>query len=297
VDGTKHVMKICIVGVGNIGMRYVQGITRKFPAAELWLVDHDVRLEELKKLEMANVTCVRSLAHVKAPIDIFVVATSCEPRLAIYKQCLALKPRYVILEKYLFKSRAEFAECLSLARVPTFVNQWMHGSRTFDCMFEHEASSVELVGSGWGLACNAPHWMDVFQRHMNIVQVRVGAGTTITDVQPSKRPGYEEVLGTWVFEDVDSNKSFKLIDRPTDSPVDGLRIKVDDAEYFFDYEAINKDGKVLSRFPYFSELIGDIVGEIAEKGTCSLPLLEASVDQHLLIEDILGKLDRRPNIT
>jgi hypothetical protein len=290
-------MRICIIGVGNIGMRYVQGIRKKFPRAELWLVDHDVRLGELKKLEMANVTLVSSLAHVDEPIDIFVVSTSCEPRLSIYKQCLALEPRYIILEKYLFKSRAEFAECLSLARVPTFVNQWMYGSRTFDCMFEREATSVELLGSGWGLACNAVHWMDIFQRHMNITQARVGVGTTITEVLPSKRAGYEEIRGEWVFEDVDSEKSFKLIDRPEDSPVEGLRIKVDEAEYLFDYKAISKDGKVLSHFPYFSDLIGDIVGEIAEKGTCALPVLEASVDQHLLIEDILGQLDRRPNIT
>ena len=290
-------MRICIVGVGNIGMRYVQGIQKKFPGAELWLVDHDVRLRELAALEMANVTLVNSLPQVDEPIDIFVVSTSCEPRLSIYKQCLALKPRYVILEKYLFKSRAEFAECLSLVRVPTFVNQWMYGSRTFDCMFEREATSVELLGSGWGLACNAVHWMDVFQRQMNITQARVGVGTTITEVRLGKRAGYEEVLGEWVFEDVDSNKSFKLIDRPEDSPVEGLRIKVDETEYFFDYKAISKDGKVLSHFPYFSELIGDIVGEIAEKGTCSLPLLEESIDQHLLIEDILARLDRRPNIT
>ncbi|MFU8832070.1 MAG: hypothetical protein ACNA7J_07935 [Wenzhouxiangella sp.] len=290
-------MRICIIGVGNIGMRYVQGIRTKFPGAELWLVDHDVRLRELQKLAMTNVTLVRALAQVDAPIDIFVVATSCEPRLEIYKQCLALEPRYVILEKYLFKSRAEFAECLSLARVPTFVNQWMHGSGTFDCMFEREATSVELLGSGWGLACNAVHWMDVFQRHMNIAQARVGAGTTISEVRPSKRAGYEEVLGEWVFEDTESDKSFRLIDRPDDSPAEGLRINVDEVEYVFDYKAISKEGKVLSHFPYFSALIGDIVGEIAEQGTCSLPRLEASVDQHLLIEEILGKLDRRPNIT
>lgn len=290
-------MRICIIGVGNIGMRYVQGIRKKFPGAELWLVDHDVRLGELKKLEMTNVTLANSLAHVNEPIDIFVVSTSCEPRLSIYKQCLALEPRYIILEKYLFKSRAEFAECLSLARVPTFVNQWMYGSRTFDCMFEREATTVELVGSGWGLACNAVHWMDVFQRHMNITRARVGAGTTITEVRPSKRAGYEEVFGEWVFEDVDSNKSFKLIDRPDDSPAEGLRIKVDEAEYIFDYKAIRKDGKTLSHFPYFSDQIGDIVGEILEKGMCPLPFLERSIRQHLLIEGVLEKLDRRPQIT
>lgn len=290
-------MRICVIGVGNIGMRYVQGISKEFPEAELFLVDHDTRLKELAELEMAQVTLVDSLEKVSDSIDLFVVSTSCEPRLSIYKQCLAFEPRYIILEKYLFKSRAEFDECLALARVPTFVNQWMYGSGTFDCMFEREARSVELVGSGWGLACNAVHWMDVFQRHMNISQARVGRGTTITGVRSSKRAGYEEVLGEWVFEDVDSDKRFKLIDRSEESPGDGLRIKVDDAEYFFDYTAIRSDGTVLSRFPYFSDLIGGMVGEIFEKGTCPLPVLEESIGQHLLIEDILAKLDRRPKIT
>jgi len=290
-------MRICIIGVGNIGMRYVQGIRKKFPGAELLLVDNDARLQELAKLGMTNVNLANSLDQVNEPVDIFVVATSCEPRLAIYKQCLEFKPRYIILEKYLFKSRAEFDECLALPRVPTFVNQWMYGSGTFDCMFEREATSVELIGSGWGLACNAVHWMDVFQRNMDITRARVGSGTTITEVHPSKRAGYEEILGEWIFEDADSEKSFKLIDRSDNSPADGLRIKVDGAKYFFDYTAIKKDEMTLSRFPYFSDLIGDIVGEIFDKGTCSLPLLEESIGQHLLVEDILEKLPRRPRIT
>ena len=290
-------MRICIIGVGNIGMRYVQGIRKKFPGAELCLVDNDVRLRELQKLEMANVNLFNALQKIHEPVDIFVVSTSCEPRLSIYKHCLARNPRYIILEKYLFKSREEFEECLSLTRVPTFVNQWMYGSKAFESIFEGEARSVELTGSGWGLACNAVHWIDVFQRHMNITQARVGIGTTITEVRPSKRAGYEEVLGEWIFEDLDSDKTFKLIDRSYDSPVDGLRIRVDEAEYFFDYTAIKRDGEILSRFPYFSDQIGDIVGEICEKGTCSLPLLERSIRQHLLIEDILEKLDRRPQIT
>lgn len=140
-------MRICIIGVGNIGMRYVQGITKKIPEAELILIDRDERLKELK---LGNVQLLSSLAEVSQAIDLFVVSTSCESRLGIYKQCLELNPQYVILEKYLFKSREEFVECLSLARVPTFVNQWMYGSRTFDCLFENNATSVELIGSGWG---------------------------------------------------------------------------------------------------------------------------------------------------
>jgi hypothetical protein len=290
-------MRIGVIGVGNIGMRYVQGIGKTIPGAELYLVDNDVRLNELERLEIANARLFNSLERIEEQIDIFVVATSCEPRLSIYKRCLALKPRYVILEKYLFKSRMEFEECLSLARVPTFVNQWMYGSGTFDCMFEREATSVELVGSGWGLACNAVHWIDVFQRYMNITRAQVGIGSTITQVLPSKRAGYEEVLGEWVFEDVDSSKSFKLTDRPVGSPANGLRIKVDETEYLFDYKSVWKDNEVLSHFPFFSDRIGDIIGNIAEKGTCSLPLLEESVGQHLLVEDILETLDRRPKIT
>lgn len=290
-------MKICIVGVGNIGMRYVQGITKKFPDAELFLVDNDARLRELQKLGMANVNLVDSLDRVDPAIDVFVVSTSCEPRLAIYKQCLKLNPKYVILEKYLFKSREEFEECISLTRVPTFVNQWMYGSQAFKCMFEGEARSVELNGSGWGLACNAVHWIDVFQRHMNITQARVGVGSTVTEVRASKRAGYEEVLGEWIFEDVDSDKKFKLIDTSDGRPGNGLRIIVDKAEYLFDYTSIRRDGALLSQFPYFSDQIGGIVGEICETGTCSLPSLETSIRQHLLIEEILEKLDRRPHIT
>ena len=290
-------MRICIVGVGNIGMRYVQGISGKFPDAELFLVDCDTRLKELEKLDLGNVKLFTSLDEIDESIDLFVVATSCEPRLSIYKQCLDRNPRYIILDKYLFKSREEFEECLTLTRVPTFVNQWMYGSKTFDPLFEEQARSVELTGSGWGLACNAVHWIDVFKRHMNITHLQVGSDTTIFKVFPSKRAGYEEIYGGLVFVDRDSDKTFRLIDKGDDSLVGAQEIRVDGRVYLFDYASIKQDDNVLSNFPYFSEIIGDIVSEIIDKGSCNLPLLEESISQHLLIEDILEKLDHRPKIT
>lgn len=290
-------MRICIIGVGNIGMRYVQGIGRKFPDAELILIDCDTRLKELEKLELRNMKLFTSLDDVEESIDLFVVATSCDPRLSIYKQCLDRNPQYIILDKYLFKSREEFEECLLLDRVPTFVNQWMYGSKTFDCLFEEEARSVELKGSGWGLACNAVHWIDVFKRHMNITHLQVGSNTSISSVFPSKRDGYEEISGELVFVDRDSDKTFRLVDNGDDSLTGAQEIRVDEIVYLFDYAHINQDEKVLSHFPYFSDLIGDIVGEILDKGSCHLPVLEESISQHLLIEDILESLDHRPKIT
>ena len=290
-------MRICIIGVGNIGMRYVQGIAGKFPDAELFLIDCDARLKELEKLDLGNVKLFASLDKVDESIDLFVVATSCEPRLSIYKQCLERSPRYIILDKYLFKSREEFDECLSLTRVPTFVNQWMYGSKTFDPLFEEQARSVELTGSGWGLACNAVHWIDVFKRHMNITNLQVGSDTAVSKVFPSKRAGYEEIYGELVFVDRDSDKTFRLIDKGDDSLVGAQEIRVDGRVYLFDYASIKQDDNVLSQFPYFSELIGDIVGDIIDTDSCHLPLLEESISQHLLMEDILEKLDHRPNIT
>ncbi len=290
-------MKICIVGVGNIGLRYAQGIARTFPDAHLFLVDAPARLQELERQDLGEVTRCSSLDDIREPMDLCVVATSCEPRLALYKRCLELEPSYVILEKYLFRSRAEFEACLSLKRVPTFVNQWLYGSGTFDCMFQQEAQSVELIGSDWGLACNAVHWIDVFKRQMQISHLQVGRDTKVLKVFPSKRAGYEEIYGELVFEDKDGTKRFRLIDRGDDSVVGVQEIRVDGTVYLFDYASIKQGDTVLSKFPYMSELIGGIVGEILDTGSCCLPSLEESISQHLLMEEILETLDHRPNIT
>ena len=45
-------MKICVIGVGNIGMRYVQGITKIFPDVQLFLVDCFNRLREFAETRM-----------------------------------------------------------------------------------------------------------------------------------------------------------------------------------------------------------------------------------------------------
>ncbi|MFK8029513.1 MAG: hypothetical protein AB8G18_04695 [Gammaproteobacteria bacterium] len=290
-------MNVCVIGVGNIGMRYVQGITASFPDAKLYLVDSPARLVELEKLDLGNVSLCDSLDAVNGSIELFVVATSCEPRLSIYKQCIARNPRFIILEKYLFKSRDEFDESLQLAQVPTFVNQWMYGSGTFDCLFEKEARSVEVSGSGWGLSCNAVHWIDVMKRHLKIEGLRVGQGTSVTEVFASKRDGYEEIYGELVFEDVDSNKRFTLIDKYDEGLLNKMIITVDGRACEFDFSCIKENGKVLSQFPYFSSLIGGIVGDLMDSGQCHLPNLQESISQHLLIEDVLETLDRRPVIT
>jgi hypothetical protein len=290
-------MKICIVGVGNIGMRYYQGILKKFPQAEMLLVDKDLRLQELKKLCVGNVEYFSSTDELNMPIDLIVVATSCQSRLSIYKQCLLLKPRYIILEKYLFKSRLEFNASLSLEKIPTFVNQWMYGSHSFDGLFDVDASVVEVQGANWGLACNAVHWIDLLKKYLGIRDLTVGAQSVINEVFASKRPGYDEVQGRWFFEDRSSEKSFSLIDCHSGHAARGLRITVDQKEYHFDYSAITKDGVIVSRFPYFSEQIGGIVEDLFGSGSCCLPTLEESVSQHLLVEDILDTLVSRPNIT
>ncbi len=290
-------MRVCVIGVGNIGMRYVQGITAKFPDVQLFLVDSPVRLKELEELNLGNASLLTSLDDISDTIDLCVVSTSCEPRLAIYKRCLDLNPRYVILEKYLFASRKEFEECLLLERVPTFVNQWMYGSKAFDGLFKTSAISVELRGSSWGLACNAVHWIDVFKRHMKIERLEVGVNTAISSVFPSKRTGYEEIFGELEFVDRDSNKSFKLIDQGDPGLVGKQEIKVDEKTYTFDFKQVTQGEKLVGHFPYLSEVIGDTVGEILDKGESHLPLLEESISQHLLIEDIFEKLDHRPNIT
>ncbi len=290
-------MNVCVIGVGNIGLRYVQGIGKTFPDAELFLVDKPERLAELADQLTGNIHLISSVDELKTPVDLFVVATSCEPRLALYKKCLERNPRFVILDKYLFASRQEFDDCLSLDRVPTFVNQWMYGSKTFDCLFEQPATSVELTGSGWGLACNAVHWIDVFKRHLEIGQLRVGEGTSISEVFPAKRAGYEEISGKLVFVATDCDRSITLIDQPEVNIDAGMNIRVDDRDYLFNYSEIICDGVVLSRFPYFSEQIGGIVADIMSSGRCTLPVLEESISQHLLIEDVLATLDRRPRVT
>ncbi|MGB5324273.1 MAG: hypothetical protein WBN40_02460, partial [Pseudomonadales bacterium] len=265
--------------------------------ARLLLVDSRARLLELQNLNLGNVELLSSLDDVNEAIDLCVVSTSCESRLAIYKRCLELNPRYIILEKYLFKSREEFEECLALDRLPTFVNQWLYGSKAFDCIFEEEVRSVELIGSNWGMACNAVHWIDVFKRHMKITHLQAGSDTRISKVFPSKRAGYEEIHGELVFTDRDSDKTFRLVDHGDESLAGMQEFRLKNKVYLFDFTKITLNRKVISHFPYLSDLIGEVVGEILQNGRSHLPSLEESISQHLLIEDMLEKLDRRPNIT
>ena len=104
-------------------------------------------------------------------------------------------------------------------------------------------------------------------------------------------------MGSWCLWTKIVTRPLDWSIRATESLAGVQEIRVDDKVYHFDFTQITQDEKVLSQFPYFSDLIGDITGEIIDKGSCHLPLLEESISQHLLIEDILERLDHRPKIT
>lgn len=290
-------MRVGIIGVGNIGLRYLQGILKTSPGAEVFVIDRESRLAELRAMGFGRTEFFTSLKDVIERIDLMIVATSCESRLELYRQSLELNPKYIILEKYLFKSRAEFDECLSLSRVPTFVNQWMFGTNTFNNIFSRNVNSVIIEGSNWGLGCNSVHWIDLIKQSLGISNLRVGKQSTTLGVFASKRAGYEEVHGDWTFEDTNSDKAFRLIDSASDSQSPGLAIKVDGQDYYFDYKTVSRSGEVIGHFPYFSDQIGGIVEELLKGGKCCLPTLEESVSQHLLVEDIFDLHSRRPKIT
>ena len=297
MDGREYGMRVGIIGVGNIGLRYLEGILKASPGAEVFVVDRESRLAELTAMDFERTKYFTSLKDIGERVDIMVVATSCDSRLELYRQCLELNPKYIILEKYLFKSRAEFDESISLSRVPTFVNQWLFGTKTFSKILNKNVRSVVVKGSNWGLGCNSVHWIDLIKQSLGLSNLRVGKRSTILDVFGSKRAGYEEVHGDWIFEDETSDKSFRLIDSASDSQSPGLTIKVDDDDYYFDYKTVSRSGEVISHFPYFSDQIGGIMEELLKRGECCLPTLEESVSQHLLVEDILDLRSCRPKIT
>ena len=109
-------MNIAIIGLGNIGFRHFQSTLKLRKDHQLFLVDNSSdALEKCKKYyhktfnEKQCIFFHDNIQNIIPKIDIIIVATSSYPRRSIIEEIFQYqKPKYIILEKFLFPLIEDF---------------------------------------------------------------------------------------------------------------------------------------------------------------------------------------------
>lgn len=315
-------LDLAIIGCGQIGSRHLQSLALMDERATIHLVDPSPESLALCEARFAEVlspwkketfSMVRHETCDKLPpdLDAAIVASGSMHRAHLCCSLLkASRPRFLLLEKFLFPRVADYAHVENLVLenlIPSHVNQWLSTTPSFHKILSNLGIETDLVnrsikqhgpvhmrvwGAGWGLCCNAVHYLEPFSILTSGGQVTLQKTDFKHGFAQSKRPGYREIFGRMQFSAPDgSSLELECTDDP---PSDWIGIDIEhqsnraSARFYLDRFECNFQiaGTTWSEtlpIPRQSEYTHLILEKFFQTGKCALPDLATSSRQHLLV--------------
>jgi hypothetical protein len=296
--------KILIAGAGQLGSRYLQGLAQCSDVLEIYVYDiSDLSLKtasqrwcECEKKNQHKVFFVSSLKEVPLSIDIAVVSSTANVRLAIVNSISqGHSIKYWILEKVLSQSVGDNHKIRDLLK--NSHGAWVNTPRYLSPLYFNlrgmypDRPPIKVAFNGIsGLACNAIHYIDLVARWAGIDVSHVDV-SGLGGWFEAKRPGFYEVSGVLrvLFED-DSVLTLSSENHNQDGGgaifvVGGYVWRVFENQGY----ALSEDGsRIDGDIGLQSEITAGLVNSILSSGACNLPSLEESIQAHNVFIDALA---------
>jgi predicted dehydrogenase len=217
--------RILVVGFGMMGCRHVQAFLQdkeKYEVHVLELSGKNIK-ENLLRINAQDNDFIWHKELKSLPLlDIAIIATSSAPRFEIIKTLLKIGYDKFLLEKIVFQSEEQFKIVVELLKKSksvaycNFVNRYFNIYNTIkkELLNSKEQTNITIHGGEYGLACNAIHYIDIFQYltgNNNILLKK----SKINISQSENRRGeiYKEFNGFISFKNSKSD-TIKLISEP-----------------------------------------------------------------------------------
>ncbi len=256
---------------------------------------------------LIEVRICRNLSDVHNDIDVAIVATSSESRLAVITDLLnIISPKYIILEKFLFQKPDDFTQAqllINKSNTKVYVNQWTSSdylfSRIAKWLDNSSKINMKVSGGNWGLSCNSIHFVDSFE---SLVSGEINnISPCLNRVYPAKRSGYYEFNGS-ISLTTETGSELTLISENISTDDVNILIESRDKkahmvikpnqQVFVNFNDSKGQFNEVGRIPFQSSMTQTIVQELMLYGDCKLPSYETSSRQHLLLLPIFDKFIR-----
>ena len=194
---------ILIIGLGSIGLRYVEAIYKNNFFDEIYFFDKKKIRKNIVKKNNQNLKIyfLNNLKKLPRSVDMLILSTTSKDRLKILKKILSnTKIKFAIIEKVLGQSLEQLDEFekIGYRYKNFFVNTLKKNEDIFIYLKKKiknlTLKKIYLKGYNWNLCCNSIHYIDLFE---NIVNQKVKSiefkkeGLWFN----SKRKGYLECNG------------------------------------------------------------------------------------------------------
>ena len=299
-------MKFLIIGLGNIGLRHIQGLSKlSDDNLEFYIFSKTNNFETKlkKKIDIFKKNCkfqdVKNLADLKDIIfDLTIISTTATDRIKILLDLVnKVNTKYIMIEKPISQSEYELQDLKKLKYKNIFVNfprrycNWhkkikdkLNGNNI------NKIHRIEILGSKLGLACNTCHFIDLVV-FFTIKKPTKVLSNKLSNWYKSKRNNFYDVDGVLEveFEDKISLKINSMEKKRN------LEIKFYDNEsneiLFIDYvkgEAKFLDGEIIKGELKYQSESSHKMFRLIQKNDKDLCKLDDAIEPHeLLIKEFI----------
>jgi hypothetical protein len=297
---------LLLVGAGQLGSRYLQGVVASNSDLEITVVDPSSESLETAKSRWIEAGGDQSLHKVRwlssIPsdlwrVDVALVVTSSKGRAnLIEKIANAIDVRYWVLEKVLTQSSEELRAIQSVlagckgawVNTPRRMMSWHQSLK--DAFASRRPLEVSYFAGLWGLACNSIHFIDLVAWWSGEALVSVDTSVLDHHWHESKRAGYFEITGELVAH-FSGGTSLRLRSKE-DAQAQPIQVVLRDGVIWEVDEpagtAHSSGGEQLDgSIEFQSQLSGRLVDNILQRGECDLPSLDESSSMHTIFLDAM----------
>lgn len=297
-------MNLAIIGCGVIGRYHLKSVLNSnLKNVNIFVIDiFKDNLDECKKIarlkKKINIYYLSYVDETDKNFDFVIIANNSIDRFkAIQDLYYYKKPKFIILEKFLFDNLASYKKAKIMfdsINTKVWVNQWMgigfaELSNTFS---EVKNFKMIIKGTNWNLCSNSVHFIDWFHLISSRKKIRLIKAELENLVVNSKRSGFYETFGSLNFKSANNElllnckykkkSNFKIfISISSESKNIECEFTGDKLIGSIHFKKNKKKFKI--NIQYLSERTSDIIYDILKKGECLLPTYDQSVIHHKLI--------------
>ena len=280
-------MKILLIGVGNLGKRYLEGLIKLKLKKKIYLYDQNkIILKDVKKKFCTpnnNVFSISELEELKRKkIDVCIVATTASSRHKIIKKINEMfNIKFWILEKLVSNKIRNFDKIYNILKnSKAYVNL----PRSYCLMHQYlkkqklKKINFNIEGGNWNIGSNCIH-------HLYLVEWLTGEKVKDITVHKkkfylTKRKNFSDFYGK-ILAYTDFGSKIKIVNNNNKKKFN-IIIKHKKDTWLIDEHSgiLKKNGKFLfkNQFNFQSQITPTIIKSLNKK--CKLPLLNELYDLH-----------------
>jgi len=206
---------IALIGIGNIGIRHLQGLTKIKSYIKISIIDIDSKSlknaqNHLLQLPINNkiiqVNYFKSIKEVNSNIDLAIISTNSFERLNVIRQLLKyLKIKYIVIEKVAFQSVNDFKLAINLLK-KNKIKTWVNCSGRIQKLYiflkkkliTEKKITIYCSSNGYNIGSNAIHLLDRLVFFANSMISKIDLSSLEKKIYKSKRKNYIEFKGCFI---------------------------------------------------------------------------------------------------